>query len=159
MSEVNTLLMAALKEKVESVYHRYGASLKDDLQRERIPFILQRFEQEIASRPNLADELTGADAAQTHFVMQTLLGMVSEQARAVDTPVGKIVAYPKHTATDFQMDYPGVFIDLQRDGKDNLMLACVEYLPDGDIQCCVYSDGADDCPNPDPICYVNLDAE
>ena len=161
MSDVKTKhLLSDLKSKVESIYHRYGVTMKDGpLLRDRLPFIMQRFEEEISSYPALVDELTGADAAQDHFVMAKLLGMVSEQAREVDTPLGKIVAYPKFSVPDTADAYPGVFIDLRREGKDDLMLACVELLPEGDLQCCVYSDGTSDCPVPDPIVYENLDAE
>lgn len=45
----------------------------------------------------------------------------------VDTPLGTLHVYAKHSIVDSPADYPGVYIDLIRDGHDPEMLACVEY--------------------------------
>ena len=153
-------VLASVMSVVQNLYHRYGASTKDEKARDRLAYIRATVRAELANRPELVSELDGAEAAQQHFTMQLLLSMISEQARGVQTPVGTLIAYPKHEATDCTADYPGVYIDLHVEGKDDIMLACVEWLPgDEEMQACICRDGADDSPNPDPIRYYNLDAE
>ena len=56
----------------------------------------------------------------------------------VDTPLGKLKVWAKHEV-DNPKDYPGVYIDLVRDGKPDELLACVEYdSADGTMLTCVY---------------------
>ena len=50
-----------------------------------------------------------------------------ERDFCVDTPLGTLHVYAKHSITDSPADYPGVYVDLVRHGRDPEMLACVEY--------------------------------
>lgn len=50
-----------------------------------------------------------------------------ERDFCVDTPLGTLHVYAKHSITDSPADYPGVYVDLVRNGRDPEMLACVEY--------------------------------
>ncbi len=50
-----------------------------------------------------------------------------ERDFCVDTPLGTLHVYAKHSITDSPADYPGVYVDLVRNGCDPEMLACVEY--------------------------------
>lgn len=78
--------------------------------------------------------------------------------RIVDTPAGKIIAYPKHKV-DCPVDFPGIFVDLVQPNGEKLLLACVEYDSGADdLMCCVYGDGLTDDPT-DVRHYRNLDAE
>jgi len=44
----------------------------------------------------------------------------------VDTPLGKLHVYAK-TEDDNPDDFPGVYVDLIREGRRDELLACVEY--------------------------------
>lgn len=50
-----------------------------------------------------------------------------ERDFCVDTPLGTLHVYAKHSIVDSPADYPGVYVDLVRNGRDPEMLACVEY--------------------------------
>lgn len=66
----------------------------------------------------------------------------------VETPLGKLKVWAKHEV-DCAPDFPGVYIDLVRDGEDDEMLACVEFEScDGYLQTVVYQPGIDE---PDSI--------
>ena len=66
----------------------------------------------------------------------------------VETPLGKLKVYAKHES-DNPADFPGVFVDLVREGEDDEMLACVEYDSCSDtLQTCVYDVG---CAAPEVI--------
>ncbi len=45
----------------------------------------------------------------------------------VKTPLGELHVYAKHIGEDRMDDYPGVYIDLIRDGKAPEIIACSEY--------------------------------
>lgn len=155
-----THLLAILMDEVHCLYHRYGATEQDFNGRSRMHFISAMFLKELRTRPGLVEQLYDAPQARSHFIMQTLLEMASEQARPVETPLGTLAAYPKHSGSDSSEDFSGVYIDLRRKATDDLMLACVEWLPEEkELQVCVYKDGMCDEPIPDPIHYINLDAE
>ena len=62
----------------------------------------------------------------------------------VDTPLGKLKVWSKHE-TDNADDFPGVYIDIVRDGLDDDMLACVEYDSCSNrLQTLVYQTGMDE---------------
>lgn len=62
----------------------------------------------------------------------------------VDTPVGRLRARAKHQ-TDDPAFFPGVFIELIRDGKDPIPIACVEYASVYDcIRAVFYEIGEDE---------------
>lgn len=45
----------------------------------------------------------------------------------VKTPLGELRIQAKHGGGDILTDYPGVYVDLIREGCDPEMIACVEY--------------------------------
>jgi len=56
----------------------------------------------------------------------------------IDTPLGKLRVWAKHDQ-DCLVDFPGVYVDFLQDGKDDALLACVEYDSSNDrLQTCVY---------------------
>lgn len=62
----------------------------------------------------------------------------------VDTPLGKLRVWAKHDE-DYPDDFPGVYIDLVRQGEDDAELACVEYNPCYErLQTCVYQPAEDE---------------
>ena len=65
----------------------------------------------------------------------------------VETPLGRLRVWAKYD-DDREDDFPGVYIDLCRDGKDDdSQFACVEYNPiEERIQCNVYSDPESEYP-------------
>lgn len=68
-----------------------------------------------------------------------------ERDFCVDTPLGTLHVYAKHSITDSPADYPGVYVDLVRNGRDPEMLACVEYdSGDGTMLTTSYDIGRDD---------------
>lgn len=72
----------------------------------------------------------------------------------VDTPLGKLKVWAKYEE-DTADDFPGVYIDIVREGKEDELLACVEYVPfDGYIQTCVYHPKVDE-----PVAIISHDLE
>ena len=70
--------------------------------------------------------------------------MDSKREFYVDTPLGKLKVWAKTEADDWN-DYPGVYVDLVREGEQDVLLACTEYVShDGYIQTCVYQPDADE---------------
>lgn len=68
-----------------------------------------------------------------------------ERDFCVDTPLGTLHVYAKHSITDSPADYPGVYVDLVRNGHDPETLACVEYdSGDGTMLTTAYDIGCDD---------------
>ena len=62
----------------------------------------------------------------------------------VDTPVGKLHVYAKHNV-DSPEDFPGVFIDICREGELGDILVCTEWEScDKRLQSCVYEAGRDE---------------
>jgi len=62
----------------------------------------------------------------------------------VDTPVGKLHVYAKHNV-DSPEDFPGVFIDICREGEPDDMLVCTEWEScDKRLESCVYEAGKDE---------------
>ena len=62
----------------------------------------------------------------------------------IDTPLGKLKVWAKHE-TDSPDDFPGVYVDLVRDGREDELLSCTEYVPYGGyIQTCVYQPSEDE---------------
>ena len=62
----------------------------------------------------------------------------------IDTPLGKLKVWAKHKI-DNAVDFPGVYVDLVRDGMDDDMLACVEYDSCHDrLQTVVYQPAIDE---------------
>ena len=74
----------------------------------------------------------------------------------VDTPMGKLRACAKADfgkkpgdmmSQDCTDDFPGIYVDLVREGRDDELLACVEYEScDKKLQTCVYGDLLSDAP-------------
>ena len=63
----------------------------------------------------------------------------------VKTPLGELHIHAKHQAGDHAEDYPGVYVDLLRNGHEPEMLACVEYdSGDGKILTTAYDGGRDE---------------
>ena len=61
----------------------------------------------------------------------------------VDTPLGRLKVWAKHFK-DNSEDYPGVYVDLERPGKETELLACIEYDSNaGELQTCVYQPGVE----------------
>ena len=74
----------------------------------------------------------------------------------VDTPLGKLHIYAQYD-TDNADDYPGVYVDMVRNGYAAETLACVEYdSGDGRMLTTVYDIGRDE---PTVIHHYNLDEE
>ena len=66
----------------------------------------------------------------------------------VKTPKGTLHVHSKYDV-DNELDYPGVYIDLIRDGREPEMLACVEYDSGmGDMLTTAYDIGVDE-----PVAY------
>lgn len=64
----------------------------------------------------------------------------------VETPLGLLKVWAKHDV-DLSLDFPGVYVDLVREGEDDVLLACVEYESvDKRIQTCVYGDAREEAP-------------
>lgn len=64
----------------------------------------------------------------------------------VETPLGLLKVWAKHDV-DLSLDYPGVYVDLVREGEDDICLTCVEYESSKDeIQTVVYQNAWTDEP-------------
>lgn len=75
----------------------------------------------------------------------------------VKTPLGELRIQAKHGGGDILTDYPGVYVDLIREGRDPEMIACVEYdSHDGRMLTTVYDIGHDE---PTVIHHYDLDEE
>lgn len=75
----------------------------------------------------------------------------------VKTPLGELHIQAKHGGGDILTDYPGVYVDLIREGRDPEMIACVEYdSHDGRMLTTVYDIGHDE---PTVIHHYDLDEE
>ena len=71
----------------------------------------------------------------------------------VKTPLGDLHVHAKYD-TDNATDYPGVYVDLVRDGHEDEMLACVEFdSNEGDLLTTAYDTGDDQ-----PKCYYHHQA-
>lgn len=80
-----------------------------------------------------------------------------ERDFCVDTPLGTLHVYAKHSITDLPADYPGVYVDLVRIGRDPETIACVEYDSyDGRMLTTVYDIGHDE---PTVSHHYDLDEE
>lgn len=63
----------------------------------------------------------------------------------VKTPLGDLHIYAKHENGDVMADYPGVYVDLIREGREPEMLTCVEFdSNDGTMLTTAYDIGCDD---------------
>lgn len=63
----------------------------------------------------------------------------------VDTPLGVLHVYAKHSIVDTPGDFPGVYVDLIRPDRKREMLACVEYdSSDEKLLTTAYDIGRDD---------------
>ena len=68
-----------------------------------------------------------------------------ERGFYVDTPLGALHVYAKHSIVDDPGDFPGVYIDLILPGHDREMIACVEYdSGDGTMLTTAYDIGCDE---------------
>ena len=75
----------------------------------------------------------------------------------VKTPLGELRIQAKHGGGDILTDYPGVYVDLIREGCAPEMIACVEYdSHDGRMLTTVYDIGHDE---PTVIHHYDLDEE
>ncbi len=64
----------------------------------------------------------------------------------VETPLGLLRVWAKHDV-DLSLDFPGVYVDLVREGEEDVCLACVEYESvNKEIQTCVYGDARTEDP-------------
>ena len=64
----------------------------------------------------------------------------------VDTPIGKLKVHAKNVV-DTAGNFPGVYVDLVREGQDDQLLACVEWESvDKQLQACVYGNKDEDSP-------------
>ena len=56
----------------------------------------------------------------------------------IDTPIGKLKVYAKHEK-DCPADFPGVFVDLVRDGKEDVVIPCIEFEScEGNLMATIY---------------------
>jgi hypothetical protein len=63
----------------------------------------------------------------------------------VKTPMGDLHIYAKHENSDIMADYPGVYVELLREGCEPELLACTEYdSGTHDMLTTVYDIGRDD---------------
>ena len=63
----------------------------------------------------------------------------------VKTPMGDLHIYAKHENSDVMADYPGVYVELLREGCEPELLACTEYdSGTRDMLTTVYDIGRDD---------------
>ena len=61
------------------------------------------------------------------------------------TPMGDLHIYAKHENSDVMADYPGVYVELLREGCEPELLACTEYdSGTRDMLTTVYDIGRDD---------------
>ena len=75
----------------------------------------------------------------------------------VKMPLGELHIQAKHGSGDILTDYPGVYVDLIREGRDPEMIACVEYdSHDGRMLTTVYDIGHDE---PTVSHYYDLEEE
>ena len=101
-------------------------------------------------RNHASDENSYGMAADA---IEELLALLSESVKReqivrVPTPIGELIARP----SDYGSDYPGIWIDLRRDGINQDMAVClVEYTdteadlqPEGHLISRVYGNGAKD---------------
>lgn len=73
----------------------------------------------------------------------------------VKTPLGDLHVQAKHGGGDILTDYPGVYVDLIREGRDPEMIACVEYdSHDGRMLTTAYDIGHDE-----PVLYHHYDID
>ena len=74
-------------------------------------------------------------------------GQTAKREFCVDTPLGRLKVWAKHDGTDCAEDYPGVYIDLVKDGEPDVLLACIEYDScDKELQASVYGITSNDSP-------------
>ena len=78
------------------------------------------------------------------------LGLVvgrPQYSRAIQTPLGEIVAHPKGDSDDAS-DYPGIYVSMNRQGEEPpCLLACVEWeSSDGCVQAELYADVNKEAP-------------
>ena len=72
-------------------------------------------------------------------------GRASKREFYVKTPLGDLHIYAKHENGDVMADYPGVYVDLIREGREPEMLTCVEFdSNDGTMLTTAYDIGCDD---------------
>ena len=65
----------------------------------------------------------------------------------IDTPLGKLHVHAKQER-DLPEDFPGVYVDLQKDNGEEVLLACVEYESVTQrLQTCVYKREWEDEPS------------
>lgn len=73
----------------------------------------------------------------------------------VKTPLGELHVYTKYENEDVMTDYPGVYVDLLREGHEAEMLACIEYdSGNGRMLTTAYDIGHDE-----PALYYHHDLE
>lgn len=85
----------------------------------------------------------------------------------VKTPMGDLHIYAKYENSDIMADYPGVYVELLREGCEPELLACTEYdSGTHDMLTTVYDIGRDDpvivhhhCESADTEREENRDAQ
>lgn len=147
---------------VKGYFAKYAKGLPDYLRAENERYVTSRC---LKCAGENDKQFKNANTDTEAFVLGVIFShCISEGTRLVETPLGHIVAYPKHKTTDCTVDYPGIYVDLV--GKEEqVLLACVEFAPaagngtedkKGDLQTCVYGDCLSD--EPTDICvHKNTD--
>lgn len=72
-------------------------------------------------------ELLSEGRAQKYEQINMIAELQKKREFHIDTPLGKLKVYSKHEK-DCPADFPGVFVDLVRDGnEEDVLIACVEF--------------------------------
>lgn len=152
-------LSKQLKPAIQKTFSDCGLAVEGPEAERNLTFVLN--ECLVDCRREEARAAVEDDALMKGFILKTALSLISERTRQVETPVGRLVAYPKRSGPpDYPDEFPGINVDLLREGEDSLPLACVEWisLPTACLETSVYGDGAEDVPT-EVITHWNLDAE
>lgn len=68
-------------------------------------------------------EFLSEERAQKYEQINRIDELQKKREFYIDTSLGKLKVYSRHEETDF----PGVFVDLVRDDKDDMLIVCVEF--------------------------------
>lgn len=71
-------------------------------------------------------EFLSEERAQKYEQINRIDELQKKRVFYIDTPIGKLKVYAKHEK-DCPADFPGVFVDLVRDGDEDVLIACVEF--------------------------------
>lgn len=71
-------------------------------------------------------EILSKERSQKYEQINKIDELQKKREFYIDTPLGKLKVYSKHEK-DCPVDFPGVFVDLVRDGDEDVMIACVDF--------------------------------